>query len=274
MIRHAGAAKVPDLLLERYRLGELPRDEADDLARRLAADDGLRRRLEALDRSDETIRHDYPASWLAGRIRERLGREHPPAPATRAAWTGAWPASAALAVAAALVVVLLPRLTGPPPVVPAVAPGSGEAPSERIKGLEPALILFRKTAKGSQSLAPGDVTRAGELIRVAYRAAGRPYGVILSLDGRGLVTLHLPARGGEAARLRPGALVLLDNAYELDDAPRWECFFFVTAESPFDVATIVAATREAAASGQAPAALRLPRPLEQFTFSLQKETRP
>ena len=49
--------------------------------------------------------------------------------------------------------------------------------------------------------------------------------------------------------------MLLDQAYELDDAPRWERFYFVTGDTPFAVAPIVDAARRAAAN-QAPAAAR------------------
>ena len=269
------AAAVPDLVLERYRLGELPQAEADALARRLPSDEGLRRRLEALDRSDEEIRRRYPAGWLADRVRDRLERERPPR-AARASWTRHWPIPAALAAAATLLLVLTPRVSSPPPVAPAVGAQPAESPGDRIKGLQPALALFRKTAQGSETLAEGDVARAGDLIRVGYRAAGRPYGVILSLDGRGAVTLHLPAQAGPAARLRSGDVVLLDHAYELDDAPRWECFVFVTAESPFDVAPVLEAARAAGAAtgARAPTRLDLPRPLEQSSFAIEKEKRP
>jgi hypothetical protein len=269
------AAAVPDLVLERYRLGELPQAEADALARRLPSDEGLRRRLEALDRSDEEIRRRQPAGWLADRVRDRLERERPPW-AVRASLTRHWPIPAALAAAATLLMVLTPRVSSPPPVAPATEAQPAESPGDRIKGLQPALALFRKTTQGSEALAEGEVARAGDLIRVGYRAAGRPYGVILSLDGRGAVTLHLPARAGHAARLRSGDVVLLDNAYELDDAPRWECFILVTAESPFDVAPVLEAARGAAAAtaAVAPARLNLPRPLEQSAFLIAKENRP
>ncbi len=268
------AATVPDLLLERYRLGELAEAEMEALRRRLQSDEGLRRRLEALDRSDQEIERRYPAGWLAGRVDARVsGRT---AARGKAAWTLRWPVPVALAAAATLVLVLTPRLASPPVVAP-VAPGaSAGPPADRIKGLEPALSLFRKTATGSESLGDGDHARRGDLVRLGYRAAGRRYGVILSVDGRGAVTLHLPPRGGQAALLQSGGVVLLDHAYELDDAPRWERFFFVTSDAAFDSASVVGAARKAAASPgrRAPETLDLPSPLGQCGFSLEKETTP
>jgi hypothetical protein len=148
----------------------------------------------------------------------------------------------------------------------------------RIKGLHPALSLFRKTANGSEILADGDVARAGDLIRIGYRAGGRHYGVIVSLDARGALTRHLPERGRTAAPLEARDIVLLGHAYQLDDAPAWERFFFVTADAPFEVATVEQAARRMAGgrptTGQAPADLPLPDALEQSTFLLTKERRP
>ncbi len=268
------AAAVPDLLLERYRLGELDEAEMEALRRRLQSDDVLRRQLEGLDRSDEEIRRRYPAGWLAERVAARI-EGGPGHRARRAGWTLRWPLPVALAAAATLALVLTPRLVSPP--VAPVADERSAAPSgDRIKGSKPALSLFRRTATGSESLSEGSRARRGDLVRVGYRASGRRYGAILSLDGRGAVTLHLPSQGGPAAPLQPGGVVLLDQAYELDDAPFWERFFFVTSDARFDTAAVVAAARRAAAgtrtSHRAPERLDLPPSLEQCGFSLDKET--
>jgi hypothetical protein len=151
---------------------------------------------------------------------------------------------------------------------------SSASGGDRIKGLLPALAVYRRTPEGSETLADGAVARAGDVIRVGYRPAGKRFGVIVSSDGRGAVTVHLPRQGDTAAPLKSEAMVLLDEAYELDDAPRWEQFYFVTAEDTFDVAPIVAAARRAAAGPGTPATLALSPNLEQATFSLRKEATP
>jgi hypothetical protein len=69
--------------------------------------------------------------------------------------------------------------------------------------------------------------------------------------------------------------VLLDHAYELDAAPKWEQFYFVTGKDPFMIAPIVASVARAVTDGPGkPAALALPAGLEQSTFSLLKEGKP
>jgi hypothetical protein len=274
MKRASDADRVPDLLLERYRLGEIDGPDRERLERLLAVDAGLRLRLAELERSDAQIRRQYPPEWLADRVRDRLRRGSEAGVARRAqAWNAPWPVPAAVAAVALVLLVLAPQI-GPPPAGRGVAPSF--EPADRIKGLRPALALYRKTAEGSEVLAEGSIARAGDLVRVGYRSAGEPYGMILSIDGRGAVTLHLPTPGRPAARLRPGDMVLLDHAYELDDAPRWECFYLITAQAPFDVAPVLAAARDAAAAAAKglPPKLPLPAGFGQSTFSLRKGERP
>ncbi len=265
------AAGIPDLLLERYRLDELSPAERAQVERGLRDDETLRRRLDAIERSDkEFCESGFPAR-LAKQVQSRTasgGRTAPARDASRGPGgrVASWALPVAVGVSAVLLVLIGSSIDGP----------GGDSAGDRIKGLRPALTVFRQTPAGSETLADGAAAREGDVVRVAYQAAGRSYGAILSIDGRGEVTVHLPATGDRAVRLRPGDRVLLDHAYELDAAPRWECFYFVTAQAPFEMAPIVEAARRAAASTHAspPPALALPRGLEQSTFSLQKEHKP
>lgn len=267
MSRHRDDGWVPELVLERFRLGELPEAEAERLRERLRSDAALRGRLEALDASDREIRRLHPPGWLANAARSRVAarsgarsrgpRRHP------------WLAPAALAAAATLAAVALPRVLEPPEGRPGAAHGGVEAdPSVRTKGLRPHLALFRRMPDGSESLADGAVASPGDVIRVGYRAAGERYGAIVSLDGRGAVTRHLPLAGDEAVPLKSGGTVLLDQAYELDDAPRFERFYFVTSAQPFPLLPVLQAVRDSA--GEADAAPSLPPGLAQDSFLLLK----
>jgi hypothetical protein len=173
-----------------------------------------------------------------------------------------------------LLIAIVPRTAGRGDGTPATADLGGDS-GDRIKGLRPTLTLYRRTANGGETLADGAIVRPGDVVRVAYHAARRVYGVILSIDGRGSVTVHLPSRGDRAVRLKSDPTVLLDTAYELDDAPRWERFYFVTGDAAFAVRPIIdAAHAAAAATTDTPPRLVLPGGLDQATFSLQKEPRP
>jgi hypothetical protein len=145
-----------------------------------------------------------------------------------------------------------------------------------MKGLSPHLLVFRQRATPTseiERLLPGTTVRQHDLVQLAYHAAGRRYGVIVSIDGRGLVTRHLPELGPQAVPLKPGP-VALPQSYELDDAPAFECFYLVAADRPFDVDSVVAAVRRRHAGPSAagePARLDLPPSMDQSTFVLRKE---
>jgi len=238
---------IPDVLLERYRLRELPAPQQAAIEREAVDNPDVRARLDVLDRSDAEIRDRYSPRTLAGR------------PAPRRRPIRALALAGALTAAVGSLIVAVPRLT---------VPGD----ETRIKGAagRPGLVVYRRTAAGSERLADGDVGRAGDLLRIGYASAGRGYGMILSIDGAGAVTLHLPPSGEVAAALEPGGINLLDSAYELDDAPRVERFYLVTGRRPFAVAPLLDVARHA---GGAPVALPLSSELEQVTFSIQKEVR-
>ena len=115
----------------------------------------------------------------------------------------------------------------------------------------------------------GAAARENDVVQLAYQAAGRHFGAIVSIDGRGVVTRHLPAAGPLASPLKSGAAFALPQAYRLDDAPGFERFYFVTADQPFAVDLVLtAASHAAGAEGR----LALPAGLDQYSFALRKET--
>ena len=219
---------ISDYQLERYLLREGTDDELADLERQLADDPELAQRLAALERSNEELHRRYPPEWMRGQIELKLKRAQ--GRRVQRMWSGyrLW---AVPAVALILAVVAVPTL---------LDQETAEAPATRIKGSEqePRLLVFRKLASGVERLQDGASARSGDLVQLAYRSGGLQYGAILSVDGRGTVTQHLPAIGAEAVPL--AAQDTLDVAYELDDAPRWERFYLVAADRRFGLATVKA----------------------------------
>lgn len=145
--------------------------------------------------------------------------------------------------------------------------GPDRGPEERTKG--PAVLqVFRRTAAGEERLSAGARVQAQDLLQLRYDARGLKYGAIVSVDGSGVVTPHLPDRlDGPSASLGK-ALVAVPSAYELDDAPGYERFFFVTAAEPFEVGVVVEAIRRL---GTASGPLELPDGLRQVSLRLEKE---
>lgn len=141
-----------------------------------------------------------------------------------------------------------------------------------MKGLAPRLEVHRSHGGGgAEELREGAVAREGDLLQLSYVAAGRRYGAVVSVDGRGIVTLHWPEEGGPAAPLAQAGAVPLPHAYLLDDAPAFERFFLVTGDNAFDSATVVEAARRLAAAGRARQdPLPLPAGLDQRALLLVK----
>ena len=218
---------ISDYQLERYLLREGTDDELAALDRRVADDPELAQRLAALERSNEELHQRYPPEWMRGQIELKLKRAQ--GRRVQRTWSGyrLW---AVPAVALILAVVAVPTLFDDQE--------TAEAPATRIKGgeQEPRLLVFRKLASGAERLQDGALARNGDLVQLAYRSGGLQYGAILSVDGRGTVTQHLPATGTRAVPL--AAQDTLDVAYELDDAPRWERFYLVAADRRFGLAAV------------------------------------
>jgi hypothetical protein len=148
----------------------------------------------------------------------------------------------------------------------ATQPTTGDEQPEDIgiKGdLKPALRIYRKTGSGSELLSAHAPVHRGDTLQIRYVAAGKRFGVIASVDARGQVTFHLPESPGTAAALERDGERALPHAYELDDSPGFERFFFVTSDAPFTTADIVQALRRGTA---------LPPPLASFEIALKKET--
>ncbi|HEY0840889.1 MAG TPA: ActD-like protein, partial [Vulgatibacter sp.] len=97
------------------------------------------------------------------------------------------------------------------------------------------------------------------------------FGVIVSLDGAGAVTLHLPASGNASAALDAQGATPLPQAYELDDAPSFERFVLVASDSPFEVDTVLQAARTLVSGADAATSpLALPEGLEQTSVVVRK----
>lgn len=255
---------ISDLTLERYHLEELPEEEATRIRARLASDPALRGRLEALEASDAALHHSPFIPALIAALNDR--------PSTASSVWSRW-----LVVMPLAAVVLAMVLVWRPAARPGLAdtsPQPSPAPTDadaRVKGEPVSLMVFRRTDNGSETLSDGTPARAGDIVRLGYRSTGARYGVIVSIDGAGIVTRHLPVTGAAAARLDAGTPTLLNSAYELDSAPGWEQFFLVVGDTAFDVEAVMVAAQDAATGATTPPdTLALPAPLQQTSFLLRK----
>ena len=244
--------EIPDYHLERYLLGELPDREMEQIRQETEQNQTLRLRLEALEQSNQELLGQYPPAWMSRQIQPRLAPSRPVRAWKFRPFTRFWPVPVAIA---ALLIAVLPVLFAPE--------------TTRLKGLEPGLALFRQTGEGYQPLEDGSLARQGDRIQIVCQAGGKEYGAILSVDGRGTVTVHLPYAGEQAVQLRQGTPDTLNFSYELDDAPAWERFYLITADIPFKldgVKKAISRMPEVEKEGK----LELPAGLQQHLFTLKK----
>lgn len=289
--------QVPDLLIEKLLLDEL----SEGQKRRLLADPEVLRRVRELERSNREILAAYPPEAMSRRIEGRLEAlasamgtsdagesaraEGPDARPRRGAAQGpsgrrglfGFPRLVPVAgfAVAALVTGLLLAVVLPGGFRIQPAEGGPAAEQTRLKGLKPRLVVYQRTDSGARSLRENAVVGERDALQLAYVSAARPYGVIVSLDGRGVVTQHFPSASAAAGTLEPHGETLLGFAYQLDDAPAYERFFFVTAAERFAVGTVMRAAERLAADPQRArrAPLELPEALEQVSFVVQKRQR-
>lgn len=223
--------RVPLVWLERAALDELDPEREAALERLLRSEPDGGAKIERLSMENAATLAAHPPRAVADEVRRRLARrERAGAPAR------GWLVAAVAASVTAL------GLTG--------LLGLLDRGDTRLKGgLE--LLVYRQRAEGAEPLAPGAHVNAGDRLQLRLIAEPGTYGAVLSLDGRGEVTLHLPAADVEKRPVRLGGTLTLPTAYVLDSAPRFERFVAVTSPSPFPLDDVVAAARSLARSPEA-----------------------
>lgn len=261
--------RVSELCLERYALGELSAAEREAVDRARAGDPSIDERLREIEASNQDILAAYRPEFMARAIEAKAAGQGGPSGRSRRTILLGFPAG----IAAALLVAFfaLPRLGGPS----AEAAWSGRD-STRAKGGTPQLLVYRNAPGGPESLKAGMVAASHDVLQLAYEAGEGGFGAILSIDGRGSITYHLPEAYGGGALKAPALSVpgraYLPRAFELDDAPGFERFFFVSSPKAFELSTLEAAAKALAAGpGKAKTGdLGLPRGFRQISFLIQK----
>ncbi|MGA9524585.1 MAG: ActD protein [Myxococcaceae bacterium] len=267
-------ARTPDWMVERIALGELPPGELERARAKLLSEPDGAARLAQLEASNASILETHTPETVVAEVgrREHLGKVRA-AHASRSAqrrWSPMVFALPAAAIVALFVVTQLPQQEGSSTSLPALLDEG-----TRIKGLDAGLKIHRRRGSESEELRTGARVRAGDVLQLSYLRSGSAYGFIASLDGAGAITVHLPRAGAGAAELHGSGAVPLDHAYELDDAPGFERFFFVTSSHPFDTAAVTEAIR---ALAKEPGSVRtgslaLPSGLQQSSFLVEKDSR-
>ena len=246
-------------LIERVALGEVPDESLTDAERR---------RVEEVRADNADILSEYPVSEVVSEIEHRRLRDSSPPPLTKAHRSTKVRYGAMLALSSGLAAVLLFSMSVEGPI--------GEGTIDilevtRLKGL--GLTIHRKTARGVESLQTGDSVATGDRIQLGYTLDRKGYGLLVSLDGRGSLTVHLPEEEGDGPQYLAEGVIQLPFSYELDDAPDFERFFFVISDAPFDIKVVTDATKKLSLLPKNAVmyqALNLPESLTQRSITLVK----
>lgn len=264
--------RIPDWKLERYLLNELSAEQARELRDMFDSDQTLRRRLRKLEKSNRILLKEFPAEMMAERIKENYRQREKSKQrmqkSSKPPYRRFLIPALALTTAAVVLFLVKPLEIGNYTDIR----DAGTADITRIKGMRTGLYIYRKSARGPEELRDGSTARANDLLQLAYVSTANPYGVILSIDGRGVVTIHYPPQGHAAARLDLNKKVLLPNAYQLDDAPSFERFFYISSRRPLRMKEIAgAAERLAKNPGHSRTApLQLKNDIQQFSIVIKK----
>jgi hypothetical protein len=249
---------TPTWLIERVAQGELETSEVERIRERLV-DEGrsLDDELAALRESNRQLLVQLPRDMMGASIRRRAATADAPPRTSRFRLSLAI-APTLLAGSLALAVVMVRSKSSSD-----VSQGHRSLPSPEEIGIKgdspslPRLVVYRqKPGQGpglaaSERLSDGARAARGDVLQLAYdKAPDGLYGVLLSLDGAGRVTQHLPDEGARSsAPLTSVREILMPSAYELDDAPRFERFVLITARQPFAVGAALAAAHALTSQG-------------------------
>ncbi|MBN1696450.1 MAG: hypothetical protein JW881_02945 [Spirochaetales bacterium] len=240
---------IPDWLLERYLLGELDTETTMSIRTRIEEDPECAIRYGELLASNEEILAAYPPDEIVMKIERKQNREiKKPERSMMRVFSLA---AALLAIVVAAVIVL--------PEFGTTGHFTENDKAIRFKGT-PSLTIYRKTEAGYDTIKTSARVRKGDRFQIKYRAGDKSYGVIISIDGAGYVTLHFPDTQAASPALEKGGEIALDEAFELDSAPGFERFFFVTSEIPFDVGNVVAQARAVARNSESARSMDLDLP--------------
>ena len=219
---------ISAFMLERFKLGELNPDEQELVKNILTADSSLKEQLDKLNESDRELRLRYPINNL-NLPKQRFFH-------SRAVYSIGL---AALVIAAILLPVMFVTRNNNAAAVTVLQ----DFQTDRIKGQTPQDLELSVYLKGDSEiiLSSQAVLEEGNTLQLAYTvpAGAEHYGVIFSIDGRSVITMHYPYRRGQSSLLVSGKRTFLNEAYTLDDAPGYEVFILVVSDEPLDANFVI-----------------------------------
>ncbi len=238
---------IPDWKLERYMTGDLPESDMREIREMEATDEIFANRVKMLREDSKAILRKLPYDRLAERLDSLPGHGIYGNGKPTGFAIVKIAAAAALVLAVMMVAVLNQRSISQEngTVLANNANGAENAQvmevamadqddGVRIKGLSARMEVWKKTGDSAVQMENLGEAREGDEIQLRYAVAEKCYGLLFSMDGNGTITMHM-GHENRAVELEPGKMTTLPFAYKLDDAPKFEKFFFLTSKDEFEL---------------------------------------
>ena len=100
--------------------------------------------------------------------------------------------------------------------------------------MQASLEVWKKTGDSAVQMVNLGEAREGDEIQLRYRVPQKCFGMLISMDGNGTITMHM-GEGNKSVELEPGKMTTLPFAYKLDNAPKFEKFFLLTSQNSFEI---------------------------------------
>ena len=240
---------IPDWKLEKYLTGDLPAEEMREIREMEATDEIFAGRVKMLREDNAAILKRLPFEKLSEKIAMMPGRSNAGAGNTvRVNFRLVKLAAAAALVLAVVTVALFSQRslseqggtvlataanTQLMEVAMVDASGAGDD-GLRIKGLSARMEVWKKTGDSAVQMENLGEAHEGDEIQLRYAVAEKCFGLLFSMDGNGTITMHM-GQENHAVELEPGKMTTLPFAYKLDNAPKFEKFFFLTSKNEFEL---------------------------------------
>ena len=257
--------KIPEILIEQLLLDELPKGISARKKEDLLKDPYVAKRLKEIKKSNKEILTQFSPDLMVLRIKEKYSNETKVKKIVNFRHVMFSFASAA----AALIIVFLIyiplnnsnniNITDKPEII-------------NIKGSTD-IKIHKQTESGQERLEGNSTVKENDRLQISYLTHTETHGIILSIDGRGYVTLHHPEALNASTLLIKNEETYLLNSYKLDDAPEFERFFIVYSETSFSIEEIITAAEVLTKNSDKgiTGKLELPIKVEQSSILLLKE---
>ena len=226
--------KISDFKLERYLLGELPEKEMRELQERELSDEIFAARVREMREQGKRFLAENPFAALDDKLDAIEDSKSSVNGQPNVLWLKV---AAALVIALGIfsVVVLNRDVATYDNHSASMEVAMADADNgTRIKGMQATLEVWKKTGDSAVQMVNLGNAYEGDEIQLRYRVPQKCFGMLISMDGNGTITMHM-GEGDKAIELEPGKMTTLPFAYKLDNAPKFEKFFLLTSEKSFEI---------------------------------------